>query len=278
MKYEEEYVALLDLYVRVVESMRGNKLEKDIAWLADTQPLAGKLLAHLGSLFYLTRGTSLPKLADVNISFIDHASVTVVARAAFESYLTFYYVFVASSEVEEKRFRYKLWELGGLLDRQRLPCSSEEHMQILSSEKEMIDSMREEIRETELYKQLPGKVQEKAMEGNWRLSKSWADLAEIARFDRDYFAGIYSYLCSYAHSSNLSVLQIGEAESREAQAALAQVWLGFGLVLMSHFIFAYVSLYPKAGNVLDEFQDEAGVAEIWHGVGLDLTKAKSGMG
>jgi len=269
-KYELEYLQLLDLYVRLVESIKGEKVTEDMIWLTETQPTSAKLFFHLGSIYYLSKGTSLPDLAEVKIGYIDYPSITVIARAAFETYLAFHFIFVASSKIEEKQFRYKIWELGGLLDRQKFPATLEESKAKLKEEGLIIDKLTSEIISNPFYLALKSDQKKDARNGNWRLEKRWADLAYIAGFDKSYFNNIYRYLCSYAHSGNLSVLQLSQVNDRQSQLNMAETWLGLGLILMGHFISSYVSIYPKAKTVLLSFPDAARTADIWDSVGRKL--------
>ena len=259
----------MDLFLQTIRSLQSEEIPPDMGWLTDAQPLALKLFQHLGSLFHLARETIVP-LGRINISYIDHASITVLARSAFETYLAFYYIFVAPPTVQEKLFRYKLWQLGGLLDRQRFSAFSDMAKGKAHLEKEMVDCLQEEIQAGPFYKQLDCEDQKKARQGKWRFNKSWTDLAKIAGFDRVYFEVVYCYLCSYAHTSYLSIVQIGQADSKETQGSLAETWLGLGLGLMSHFIFALVSIYPKAHIVLSNFPDALRTASIWNDIGRGI--------
>jgi hypothetical protein len=276
MEHKTEYLQLLELYARVVESMRGVKLTEESSWLAETQPLAVKLFYHLGSMYFLTKGTSLPPLTGVKIRYVDYPSVVVLTRAAFETYLTFYFVFVAPRTVEEKRFRYGIWDLGGLLDRQEFPATDEENKRKLKEEKRDVDKLLEEIKQSSFYSRLNRDQKKSARKGGWRLGHSWVELAEMAGFDKNYFKPIYRYLCSYAHTGNLSITQLSQAKDRKILPELVKAWLGTGLVLMGHFIFAYVSIYPKAESVLSEFREAARIADIWNSIGRQRIKEDKG--
>jgi hypothetical protein len=269
-KYELEYLQLLDLCFRLVESIKGQEVTEDTVWLTETQPTATKLFYHLGSIYYLSKGTTLPDLAGVKIGYIDFPSIVVVARAAFETYLTFYFIFVAPSSIEEKQFRYKIWDLGGLLDRQKFPVTLEENKAKLSEEKLIIDKLISELISNPFYLSLKSDQKKEARKGNWRLDKHWTDLAHIAGFDQAYFKNIYRYLCSYAHSGNLSILQLSQVNDKQTQLSMAETWLGLGLVLMGHFSSSYVSIYPKSKTVLQSFPDAARTADIWDSVGRKL--------
>lgn len=65
------------------------------------------------------------------------------------------------------------------------------------------------------------------------------------------------------HSSYLSVMQVGQAESIEDQQMLTQSILGIGIVLMAHFSFCYSAVFTSAENVLSANPIAKGVAEKW---------------
>src|SRR6266849_2188713 len=90
-----DYKALLDLYLRSAETIAGRRVEGPDVWVADAEYLAAKLVYHLASLLYLRAGTKLGTLAGANIHFFDFSSLAVLARSALETFLTFYFVFIA---------------------------------------------------------------------------------------------------------------------------------------------------------------------------------------
>ena len=59
-----EYLAMMDVFARCVEAVCGKDCTRRFRIEADTQPLATKLFFHLGSVFHLQEGTSLPRIAE----------------------------------------------------------------------------------------------------------------------------------------------------------------------------------------------------------------------
>jgi hypothetical protein len=90
MSSDPDYSALLDLFVRLVESQAGRKIEPGDEWLNDAQILATKLFRHLVSMRTLAAGATVEYGGIPAVCFIDHASVKVAARAALETYLVFF--------------------------------------------------------------------------------------------------------------------------------------------------------------------------------------------
>lgn len=265
MDIQSEYSQLLGLYFRVVDSKRGDKLSDDEKWLYDAGTLSVKLFNHLGTILYLSNGTKLPSIEKLQYHFVDHSSISVLTRAAFESYLCFYFIFIDKQcDLSEKKFRHLIWKLGGLNDRQKFKVVSKENLSKLESEKALIDELLSELETTQAFLALSPKLQNKVKQGEWRIDKSWSDLAKIAGFDKGIFRNAYSYLCSYAHTGGLSGLQIGQAINPKDQKGLSVLSIQFGLIIMSHFLFSYTNLFPETKTVFTKNADIFGLVKRWH--------------
>ncbi|MDO8988038.1 MAG: DUF5677 domain-containing protein [Sideroxyarcus sp.] len=262
MPHIADYSTLLDLFIRLVESQAKTKIEEGSAWLNDAQVLAIKLLHHLVSMRALASGATVETTSGLTVFFVDHASVKVIARAALETYLVFFYLY-GTADTSLRQFRHKTWKLGGLADRQRFHATTPQGHEVLSSEKERIDELRSEIEMSPHLNQYTDKQRKKLLSGEWRIGKGWADLGAHAGFHEKYFENIYGYLCGYSHSSYLSALQVSQAKSIEDQQALTQSILGIGVFLMAHFAFTYSGLFSNAERVLSADQVAKRVAEKW---------------
>lgn len=262
MTYDADYSTLLDLFVRLVESQAGIEIEDGGAWLNDAQALAIKLFRHLVSMRALAAGATVETSGGHKVSFLDHASVKVVARAALETYLVFFYLY-GSADRSLSKFRHKTWLLGGLCDRQRYHVSTQEGHDVLAREKRQIEVLQSEIGMLPQLSEYTNKQRKKLLGGEWRIGNGWADLGAQAGFHGKYFDNIYSYLCGYSHSSYLSTLQVGQAKSIEDQQKLTQTILGIGVVLMAHFVFSYASTFSNAETVLSGDPAAKRVAEKW---------------
>ena len=155
------------------------------------------------------------------INFFDSASINVVSRAAFETLLIFYHIFINPISVEERDFRYISWVLSGLIERQNFPIQSQKGKKQIEHEKEIIDAFIERLKANRHFEALSPKQQRAIIEkGNWRFS-SWSDLSVEAGLDETHGTSFYKYLCGYAHSGNLSALQIRDARSKHIQKELS---------------------------------------------------------
>ena len=262
MSYDADYSTLLDLFIRLVESQAGKKIESRDEWLNDAQILATKLFRHLVSMQTVAAGATVERNGMPKVFFVDHASVKVVARAALETYLVFFYLY-GNSDRSLSEFRHKTWRLGGLADRQQFHTSTEQGREVLAHEKKELEELRAEIESSPYILTYTDKQRQKLIAGDWRIGNGWADLSISAGFHEKYFKNIYGYLCGYSHSSYLSALQVGQAQSIEDQQMLTQPILGIGVVLMAHFAFSYSSAFSTANAILSANLSAKRVAEKW---------------
>lgn len=262
MSYDAAYSVLLDLFVRLVQSQAGTKIEHGEEWQNDAQTLAIKLFRHLVSMQTIARDTTINGGGIPAVTFIDHASVKVVARAAFETYLVFFYIY-GSSDRSLCEFRHKAWRLGGLADRQDAHASNDQNREKLAAEKRQIEELRTELKSSPHLRSYTDKQSKKILEGEWRIGTSWTNLGKSAGFHEKYFSDVYGYLCGYSHSSYISALQVGQAQSIEDQRKHTQSILGVGVVLMAHFAFSYSKAFSAAEAVLTAEPTTKKVAEKW---------------
>ena len=262
MNYDADYSTLLYLFIRLVDSQAERKIEPGDEWLKDAEVLANKLFGHLVSMQTLAAPTTVERDGIPTVFPVDHASVKVVARAALETYLVFFYLY-GNSDRSLGEFRHKTWRLGGLADRQQFHSTTSQAREVLAREKKRIEELKSEIETSPQIRSYKNKQRKKLLEGEWRIGSGWADLGRNAGFHEKYFRDIYGYLCGYSHSSYLSVLQIGQARSIKDQEMLTQSILGIGVVLMAHFAFSYSNVFSTVNAVLSANPTAKRVAEKW---------------
>jgi len=264
-----DYDQLLELFIRLIDSRAGTNIEPGDEWLNDAQTLAVKLFRHLMSMKILACVGTIKQDNFPPSFFIDHSSVKVVTRAALESYLVYFYLY-GSGDLEMSKFRHKTWHLAGLSDRQRHHASTDESRHKLSSEKLEINNLRLEIQASPQISGYTHKQQIQLLDGNWRVGTSWIMLGTQAGFHTTYFENVYSYLCGYSHSSYISALQVGQAQTLEDQNMLAQSCTGIGLIIMAHFVTNYASSVNAASVVLASNADTQLLIKKWRITAAEL--------
>lgn len=185
-----------------------------------------------------------------------------MARAALETYLVFFHL-RASSDQETSKFRHKAWRLAGLMDRQKLYAQGSYGKAVLAREKMRIEELKTEIEALPQFSTYTSKQKKQILEGNWRAGQSWAELGAGAGFHPRYFKDVYGYLCGYSHSSYISALQVGQAQSIDDQQMLTRLAIGMGSVLMAHFSKAYADTFKDAQAVLAADKAAQTVADKW---------------
>ncbi len=274
MRQDREYLILLDLLARLVESTRGTELTAETLWLGDTQQLAAKFLLHCGSIFYLAHGTIVPNILGKQRSYLDKHSIIVLVRAIHELHLAFNFIYVAPASDEDKAFRHKVSELGAFLDRQKFTVSQEENLKKQQSEKALVDRLTKEIQSNGVFKSLSPNQRKKAIKGEWRLGYQWVDLAGFANLETQQFRSTYRYLCSYAHTGHLSIFQMQQTADISETVSLVELWMDSTMGTISHFIYDYVKVYPKAVELIKPYPKAEELAYIYDGLGRKPSDGK----
>ena len=135
--------------------------------------------------------------------------------------------------------------------------------------------MRREIAVADACKRLSKKEQEKARNGQWRLNKTWADLAASANQHPQWFVQIYRYLCGHSHTSYISTLQLSQAGPAEQQR-FVQSLLDIGCLLASHFLNNYARLSEHVRQGLPTDGDSRLALERWHISAEQMARWSSG--
>jgi hypothetical protein len=253
-----DFLLMLDVLTRCAETLKGKKIGGNLAWQADAEPIATKLFFHLGSLYHLQDGTSFtgaPGALFGSANYVDFPSIAVLARAAFETFLTFHFIFVEPKTQEEKQFRHTVWRIGGLRDRQRYFSFTKAGKSRQEQERAQIEELEAIIRNGSIFKDLDEPRKKDAIKGKWRFGKKWEDLAEMTGIHKNYFVSMYSYISSHAHTGYIGVLQLSQADDISIQRDLAGMYTYVGLMIMSHFVMCYCNIFPEAKALLDNNKD-----------------------
>jgi len=266
MKQEREYLILLDFLGRLVESTKGTELDAQTLWLADTQPLATKFFLHCGTIFHLAHGTAVPSILGKNLTYLDRQSIIVLVRAIQELHLAFNFIYVAPATAEEKAFRHKVWKLGAFLDRQKFSVTQDENIKKQQSEKQVVDQLTQAIQSDSVFNSLTANQKDKAIKGEWRLGYQWVDLAEFAKLDKEGFRSTYRYLCSYAHTGHLSIFQMQQAADISEIISMTDTWIDSTMGTISHFIYDYIKVYPRAVDLFKQYPKAEELAFIYDGL------------
>jgi hypothetical protein len=182
-------------------------------------PLLKKLILHAYSVLQLASGTRVTGGAD-GPTVLDFPSLFVLARSCVETFLAFDLLYAHFESEEEAEGRFAAWILAGITQRQGFPVDN-----IDGSPNSVLRAARDReandvamfvmrLEQTDWYKNLGSGNRDGGK--NWReqlkSGKSWHP--EQTLTDRctlvfgAFGAPTYRFLCSYAHSTALSLIQL----------------------------------------------------------------------
>lgn len=261
MNREQEHSILISLIFQLTKSVSGKDIPAGEHWRNDAHVLSEKIFKHLVSAHNLSKGSSFQDSKGDEYSFIDHSSIAVIIRSAFESYLVFYFLYL-NQDKQVSAYRHKTWILAGLIDRGRMFAGSHEAKAQQEHESTMIEDLKQEIQQDPIFVLEPNKA--KILKGEWRGTNAWHDLAVNAGFHRTYFKDIYKHLCGHSHSSFISALQTRDANDLQSQNFLSKATIQIGTLLMAHLSFAYASYFKEADEILKSNKKAFQIADKWN--------------
>ncbi|MBF9223384.1 DUF5677 domain-containing protein [Hymenobacter ruricola] len=262
---------LINSAIEIGNRLTGQKKPADQESLYYAEGLGQKIISHTISVRHLYHGQQLIVGNNQYPVQIDFASLAILVRAALETYLTLNHVFISAKTLEEAKFNFLCWHLAGFLDRMGFEPKNQAQIELKESERKSISALTTEIQASLPFSTLSKKQQEAVLRGNWRVDKSWRQLAVNAGFDEGFFKQQYSFLCGYAHSSRLSVIQIQQSRNLVQQQEMADASVGVAMVVLAKFMYDYIQLIPTLKAVQNNLS-AFGMISIWKTIGEQLEK------
>jgi hypothetical protein len=181
--------------------------------------------------------------------------------------LTFYYLFVAPTTVDERALRHDAWVLADLMARQEFRPESEENRRKLADEGQQIERLQARIRANSAFALLTPKQQRGMLEDQrWKLS-GWGRIGRDMGLDSNHAEIFYGYLCSHSHSGYLSVLQVQQATSSEDQRTLVAGSVGVLAIAIAHMIRLFAGLFPRCAETLRQIPEAEALVRLWITIG-----------
>lgn len=182
-------------------------------WQLYIEALIHKLIFCSRSICDLTKGSILKsRKYNLEANIMDYPSIYILTRAAIENFLTLDYIFYNDLPIEEKLFRFKLWEVSGLLSRQNFHSTNiEEYEKKKASERQTIATILDEISKMPEYSNLNRAHLSKLRKYGLPRLESWNSLILTSKLKKSLFGDAYSLFSNYAHSEFLSILQFRQS-------------------------------------------------------------------
>ena len=260
---DEEYLELQKILLEIVEANKGVPVKEDDRFI-DAESLAVKFFEHSASIVFLYKDTTLP---EIKLRFFDLASLNIIARAMIENFLVFYYVFSEPKNDEEKDFRYLVYWISGLIERQNYSIESPQGKIILANERIVIEKIIERLEKNSHFIDLGQKQRERILRrGEWGL-KVWTEIALSAGLNESNSNAFYKFLCGYAHSGSLSLQQIQQTVTKADKRRLFEATISLLNIAFANLILCYCNYFPKAKNYFDQLTERRNLVKLWKDVG-----------
>lgn len=268
---EKNFVILLNIFFEIISANKGTPVGDDERIL-DAEGLGYKFTNHCLSMLKIYRGISFNDFIIPIRDLPDPSSFNVLGRAALESFLTFHYIFNDNKDDDEKDFKYITWVVAGLIERQSYFVRSKGAKSKLLYEKQIINDLIIKIENNPYYLRLTPKQQKEVKKkGHWKL-KSWKEIGISAGLSKVQAETFYKYLCGYAHSGNISVVQIRQSKTLEERRSLMDGTMGLMKIAISFMIKEYCLFFPKSKQYYNQqYPDrQKSIVEFWYGIGESL--------
>lgn len=264
-----EFAQLRQIFGWLIDQQAEQPLAPEDVWKNYAQMLLIKVFRHLESIETLFEGVHTTVDDKVYPHYVDHASIAVLARSAFETYMMFHFIFRADSE-ELCELRYQVWVFVGLKGRQNMHgtvVAREKWQHVLEEDEKRAWQLEQAIRSNRIFAQYPRSVQDKVFkQRDAKMGFIWMDLAETSGFPRKYARDMYKHFCNYAHADLVSVLQMRDAFLAGDHSKLAAGTLSFCAVLMGQVIENYAQLFPRVREALTGDTQALAAIELWRGM------------
>lgn len=183
------------------------------SWEYYFETIIHKILFHSLSISELSKGIEIKsERLKVNTKVLDTPSIFILTRSIIESFLTLEYIYIEDIPEEEKFFRFKLWEMSGLLSRQNFDTEGKKELEEKKqNEKELIEKIKKEIESHPKFSALGKQQIHKINTFGLPRIKSWIDMIDSSSLNTKPFKSSYKLFSNYAHSEFLSILQIKQS-------------------------------------------------------------------
>ena len=249
---------ILNILGDLVDSLADAEV-KTSEWEYHSQTLINKIIFTSNSIIKLTHGYDLQSFKNptLKVNIIDYPSLFVLTRALIENYVTLCYIYNNSLSKEEKIFRFKLWQVSGLLTRKNFADPKGDfNIDKKESESEMIQKILLEIESMDEYRSLDKRKLNSLKTYGLHRIDSWHKLIEESDLKQTMFSNSYSFFSDYAHSEFLSILQIGQVSLNSKDPNnISNVMLVLSHVRMIVALCAkfYISNYKVAESAFNTY-------------------------
>lgn len=238
-----------------------------------------KILLATKSILEIGKGTDVSFLTKKRqVKLLDFPSINILTRSIIESFLTLEYLFYNNLSDNEKKFRFRIWQISGYKARQKFfekrnglnPNVSEK----LNKELLEIERLMTIIENSPYYKKLDS-------QSLWKLDKyglprldSWQKLIEQSILKSSLFETTYKLFSNYSHSEFISLIQMREKNSlimnsKENNDAILTA-LRIVKIVNCVSIVCFKNKFDFASKIFEKFDDKTKTTILfWNKFGIN---------
>jgi len=177
------------------------------------ETLSIKILLATKSIIELGKGTKVSALTkDSNVRLLDFPSINIITRSIIEAFLTLEYLFFNDLEVEERNFRFYIWQISGYKARQGFFNErgelKENINEKLKTELSEIKRLKIIIEKSPYYINIDKHSLHKLDTYGLPRLVSWLKLLKQSILKTSIFEISYKLYSNYAHSEFISLIQM----------------------------------------------------------------------
>ncbi len=224
-------------------------------WQNPMEALCFKLSLHVASLQKLLQKSSVPFNEGI-LEIFDISSINIISRAITENYLTLYHFHFELITNEHKEFRFLIYALSALKNRQLFSVPTSEKKNQYERDKIEIANFENALVNNSYFKSLPTKNQKHYLSTKDAKQLPWTTLLDESDLKPEFFKDTWRLQSNYAHSEFLSVLQIKDfPQNPEQLKSSSYVMAELATIILSVTINHVNELFSESKRVfvsLDE--------------------------
>lgn len=190
------------LYERQIKDMPYKYYSETLAFKYGYQSL------NLNSILNGTRHFS--KIFGFDSIVFDISSSYILQRSLFETYLTFYYLYIQPKDEIESRCKWLIFQISGLNSRQDFTSEFIDVKLKLEKEKKEIDNAIIELKSNQYFLSLDKAKQKEVLNKRQPKLVGWQTLFKTSDLKSNLFVKSWKLYSNYAHSEYLSLIQCNE--------------------------------------------------------------------
>ena len=262
-----DFEKLIIASIEIGNKLSGVKYVSETNNLIYAEGLSKKIISHIISAKNLKAGYSLVANKNQYKGTVDFASVYILTEGSIETYLTLNYLYTSPQDTTKENSGFYAGTYWLLLTDLIHRLWKIKIWNFKKQRSQLSTVSKRTFKKHSCFIRLNPQRQGLALSGQWRLNNSSSNFALSAGFGGKFFDQQYKFLCGYAHSKRLSVMQIQQTKELEAQKMMAMSSTAVLIVVLAKHMYDYINLIPELKSRTDVTSAEYNLIITWREVG-----------